>query len=55
MIMEIPKKPANQPKPAFPTYRSEELFAKGTVVIILHGDRQYQLRITSANKLILTA
>jgi hemin uptake protein HemP len=44
-----------QPKPAHPSYHSDKLFAGGKVVVILHGDREYQLRVTSTNKLILTA
>ncbi len=35
--------------------RSEDLFVGTRVVIIVHGTREYQLRITSSNKLILTA
>ncbi len=38
-----------------PTYPSEALFQGGKVVLILHGGREYWLRITQANKLILTA
>lgn len=38
-----------------PTYPSEALFQGGKVVLILHGGREYRLRITHANKLILTA
>ncbi|NTV97524.1 MAG: hemin uptake protein HemP [Thiobacillus sp.] len=49
------KKPAPPAKPAHPTYRSEALFGHAKVVVIVHGGREYQLRITSANKLILTA
>ena len=55
MTMNTPQKRANPPQPDFPTYRSEDLFVSGKVVIIVHDGRQYQLRITSANKLILTA
>lgn len=47
--------PASGTKPAFPTYRSEDLFAKGKVVVIVHDGREYQLRVTNSNKLILTA
>lgn len=43
------------PSPMPPRVRSEELFAGGKVVVIVHGGREYQLRITTANKLILTA
>lgn len=53
--MSEPKKPSNPRKPACPVYRSEDLFAGAKVVVIVHGGREYQLRITNANKLILTA
>jgi hemin uptake protein HemP len=46
---------AKPTSPACPTYTSEQLFAQGKVIVIVHGGREYQLRITSANKLILTA
>ncbi len=42
-----------QPKPVHPTYRSEDLFGQGKVIV--HGGRDYPLRVTSAKKLILTA
>lgn len=52
-------KPAPQPprptSPQPPRYQSQELFLNGRVVIILHDRREYQLRLTSTNKLILTA
>ena len=54
--------PANPPGPPTPpganpppAYRSEALFQGGKVVLILHDGREYWLRITNANKLILTA
>lgn len=47
-----PPQPTN-PQP--PRYQSRQLFLGGKVVTILHEGREYQLRITSANKLILTA
>ncbi|NWG87774.1 MAG: hemin uptake protein HemP [Hydrogenophilaceae bacterium] len=55
--MEKPNQPtqAKPCKSACPTFHSNELFAGGKVVVILHGGREYQLRITNANKLILTA
>lgn len=53
--MEANKKPETPTKPGYPTYRSEALFGHAKVVVIVHGGREYQLRITSANKLILTA
>ncbi len=46
----IPTQPTAPPR-----LRSEDLFAGGKVVVIVHGDREYRLRITTANKLILTA
>lgn len=45
---------ANSP-PIYPTFRSEDLFGQSKVIVIVHGGREYQLRVTSANKLILTA
>lgn len=50
-----PSKPLASHSPGIPAYRSEELFGTGKVIVITHGGREYQLRITSANKLILTA
>lgn len=38
-----------------PRYRAEELFAGARQLVIVHGEREYCLRLTSANKLILTA
>ncbi len=35
--------------------RSEELFRGVREIVIEHGGRQYQLRITQSGKLILTA
>lgn len=46
---------APTPTPTPPRLQSETLFAGARMVIIVHGTRQYQLRITSSNKLILTA
>ena len=43
------------PQAKLPRFNSEELFAGGKVVIIAHAGREYQLRVTSGNKLILTA
>lgn len=45
----------SQKKPVYPTYRSEDLFGQSRVIVIVHGGREYQLRVTSAKKLILTA
>ncbi len=50
-----PKPVAPKPDGQLPTYPSEALFRGGKVVLILHGGREYWLRITNANKLILTA
>jgi hemin uptake protein HemP len=46
---------ASYPVPAPPRYRVEELFAGARQLVIVHGEREYCLRLTSANKLILTA
>lgn len=35
--------------------RSEELFGAGRLVVIVHRGREYTLRITAADKLILNA
>jgi hemin uptake protein HemP len=43
------------PSPNYPTFRSEDLFGQSKVIVIVHGGREYQLRVTRANKLILTA
>lgn len=40
---------------ACPHLHSETLFAGGKLVVILHAGREYQLRVTAGNKLILTA
>jgi hemin uptake protein HemP len=37
-----------------PRLHSQQLFADGKVVVIVHAGREYRLRITAANKLILT-
>lgn len=54
-MTESEKKPTGGSPPVYPTFRSETLFAQGKVIVIVHAGRSYQLRITSANKLILTA
>jgi hemin uptake protein HemP len=41
--------------PVPPRYRSEALFAGARQLIIVHGEREYCLRLTATNKLILTA
>lgn len=38
-----------------PRYRAEALFAGARQLIIVHGEREYCLRLTATNKLILTA
>ncbi len=38
-----------------PRYESEQLFAGSRRVTIVHAGREYSLRLTAANKLILTA
>lgn len=38
-----------------PRYDSKLLFGECNVAIIQHAGREYQLRITAGNKLILTA
>ncbi|MCD6706500.1 MAG: hemin uptake protein HemP [Thiobacillus sp.] len=52
-----PPAPVPQPQdpPALPRFRSEDLFAGGKVVVIVHAEREYLLRLTASNKLILTA
>lgn len=49
--------PPTPPKdqPACPRLRSEDLFAGCKRVVIVHAERTYELRITTHNKLILTA
>lgn len=38
-----------------PRYTSEQLFDGMRHVVIVHGTREYSLRLTATNKLILTA
>ncbi len=52
--MNQAKSPA-PPQKAPPTYQSRDLFQGGKVVVIVHEGREYQLRVTQAGKLILTA
>lgn len=40
---------------ALPRYSSEQLFAGARQLVIVHGGREYSLRLTATNKLILTA
>ena len=53
--MSVPE-PARSAEPASPkpVVRTEQLFGAGREVIIKHGDEEYRLRITRADKLILT-
>jgi hemin uptake protein HemP len=50
----LPQQPTPS-RPAPPRYAAEHLFAGARQVIIVHGGREYCLRLTAANKLILTA
>jgi hemin uptake protein HemP len=43
---ELPSRP--------PIVRTEQLFGTGREIIIKHGQEEYRLRITRADKLILT-
>ena len=45
---------ANTPRRSVATVRSEDLFDGSRELIIRHGSEEYRLRITRANKLILT-
>jgi len=38
-----------------PRYNSEQLFAGARQLVIVHRGREYSLRLTATNKLILTA
>lgn len=38
-----------------PRYTTEQLFAGMRQLVIVHGGREYSLRLTATNKLILTA
>jgi len=38
-----------------PRYTVDQLFSGARQLIIIHGGREYRLRLTAANKLILTA
>lgn len=46
---------AVQSDQAPPRYSSEQLFAGARQLVIVHGRREYSLRLTATNKLILTA
>ena len=47
---------AREPRAATrpPVVRTEQLFGREREVIIKHGEEEYRLRITRADKLILT-
>ena len=47
---------ANRAEPSSrpPVVHSEQLFGAGREIIIKHGEEEYRLRITRADKLILT-
>jgi hemin uptake protein HemP len=51
-----PEPVAAEPRPPGPRARwsSRELFADRREIVILHGGHEYRLRITRADKLILT-
>lgn len=52
---ETPEWPAEHAGAAAPYIRSQELFGTAQEVVIEHNQRKYRLRITSQDKLILTA
>jgi hemin uptake protein HemP len=56
MADELPhKRVAQLPlSPALPCVRSEDLFGLDREIMIQHAGAQYRLRLTRANKLILT-
>lgn len=63
MTISKPKPPLSLPKqsvqptafgPGLPCVRSEDLFGKDREIMIEHAGVYYRLRLTRANKLILT-
>jgi len=46
--------PPARPEPPVPVVRSAGLFRESREVIIMHHEEQYRLRLTRADKLILT-
>lgn len=56
-IRPTPERTATEPSRTepVPRYDSEQLFAGSRRVAIVHAGREYSLRLTAANKLILTA
>ncbi len=48
------ERPVAAPRPPAAAVRSEDLFGGTRELIIRHGREEYRLRITRANKLILT-
>ncbi|MFQ5535676.1 MAG: hemin uptake protein HemP [Sphingomonadales bacterium] len=50
-----PPAPEAQPPPKqTPRISSQDLLAGGREIVIVHGDVEYRLRLTSQDKLILT-
>jgi hemin uptake protein HemP len=49
------ERPTDDANCAPPRYTSEQLFGGMRHVVIVHGTREYSLRLTATNKLILTA
>ncbi|MCC7080489.1 MAG: hemin uptake protein HemP [Burkholderiales bacterium] len=47
--------PAQGARPALRRVASAELFGDAAELVIVHGEREYRLRVTSNGKLILTA
>ena len=58
MSFEKDSRPPRSSSPASPrrtaAIRSEELFRNAQEVIIIHREQEYRLRVTRADKLILT-
>ena len=54
-LLAPPAGPQMAPAGSVPSYDSDQLFAGSRRVVIVHAGREYSLRLTAANKLILTA
>ena len=52
--MTLPGDPHRVETPRPPIVRTEQLFGSRREIIIKHGQEEYRLRITRADKLILT-
>lgn len=52
--LAAPGTPSLSAGPAIPCLRSEALFGKAREILIQHAGGFYRLRVTHANKLILT-